>query len=155
MSNKITENKFSKYLFCWFYNTAQLPFQSIIYQKKLTIMYLLIIPYWILTLPGCFLEGSFCNKRRMNKLGLTIIGYFLLLVAGCMLLYPLSFFTVLPNSKTFRIIIYFSKGWLIISAYSLIIIGMEFIKSTIMENKSRYEEGNEQLETRIEVLGMG
>lgn len=121
-------------------------------------MYLLIIPYWVLTLPGCFLEGSFCNKKRMNKLGLSLIGYFLLLVAGCMLLYPLSFYVDLPKSKLITFALYSSKAWLVIGAYGLVILTMEFIKTTIRDRKEKKVEiieVEDQLENSFDVLSMG
>ena len=143
MLNNIKNKSISTRLYYWFYATNKLPLKPNIYLRQLAIMYLLIIPYWVLTLPGCFLEGSFCNKKRMNKLGLSLIGYFLLLVAGCMLLYPLSYFVVLPKSKLITIAIYSSKAWLAIGAYSIVIISMEFIKTFVRENKEKKMEEQE------------
>ncbi len=140
MLKKIITNSLSTRLYYWFYATNKLPINVADYRKKLAFMYLTIIPYWVLTLPGCFLEGSFCNKKRMNKLGLTLIGYFLLLVAGCMLLYPLSFFIVLPKSKLLTIAMYSSKAWLIIGAYALVILSMEFIKTQLRESRDKKME---------------
>ena len=148
MLNNLKNNSFSTRLFYWFYATNKLPSGLIDYRKKMILMYLLIVPYWILTLPGCFLEGSFCNKKRMNKLGLSLIGYFLLLVAGCMLLYPLSFFIELPKSKLLTIVMYGSKVWLVIGAYALIILSKEFLKTYFRENK---EKKMEELENSFEI----
>ncbi len=137
MASSISTYSFTMRLLRWFYKPNEIPAKPSEVRKKALLMYLLIVPYWVFTLPGCFLEGTFCNLKRKNKIGLSVIGYLLFLIAGCILLYPISFFIVLPNSAWVSIALYASKAWLVIGAYGICIITLEYIKVTIRIMKLR------------------
>lgn len=131
MASRMCTYSFTIQLLQWFYKQKEIPTNPSDLRKKVIIMYLLIVPYWVFTLPGCFLEGTFCNLKRKNKIGLSFIGYLLFLIAGCILLYPISFFIALPNSTWVSIALYASKAWLFIGAYGICIIAVEYVKVTI------------------------
>jgi len=139
-------------LYNWFYSNEKSQGDIKSYKFKVTMMYLLIIPYWIFTLPGCYLEDSFCNKNKMNKIGLTLIGYFLIFVLSGMLLYPLSFFVALPHSKLLTIAMYSSKVWLIIGAYSIIVISKELFRNYVRDKKDRIRLIKNETSTRFEII---
>ena len=137
MSIYISTQTFTMQLLQWFYKPKEIPTNPSDLRKKAILMYFLIIPYWVFTLPGCFLEGSFCNLKRKNKIGLSLIGYLLFLIACCILLYPISFLIQLPNSVWVTIGLYASKAWLFIGAYGMCIITSEYIKVSIRIMKMR------------------
>jgi hypothetical protein len=69
MASRIYTYSFTIQLLQWFYKQKEIPTNPSDLRKKVIIMYLLIVPYWVFTLPGCFLEGTFCNLKRKNKIG--------------------------------------------------------------------------------------
>ena len=97
------------WMYAWFYSNKKL----VVRRHFLLILAigLLFIPYFIFTLPGSFLMGSFCNRQKKMKITLSIIGYFLLIVGGCMIATILNYWNLIPNETAISIVIVIGKIW--------------------------------------------
>lgn len=116
-------------------------------KKNLIIILLLrifFIIYLIFTLPGSFLEGSFCNRQKKMKIGLSIIGYFLIFVGSCMIAPILVYWELIPDMSYFKVVIFIGKLWDAFAILGIVLMIGSFISdffrnSSILRRKKSLE----------------
>jgi len=88
---------------------------------------ILFIIYLIFTIPGSFLEGSFCNRQKKMKIGLSIIGYFLFFVGSCMIAPILVYWDLIPDVSYFKVAIFIGKVWDVFAIFGIVLMLASFV----------------------------
>jgi len=129
-------------------------------KENLIIIFLLrilLIIYLIFTLPGSFLEGSFCYQQKKMKIGLSIIGYFLLFVGCCMIAPILVFWNLIPDMSYFKVVIFIGKLWDALAILGIVLMIASFFNdffrnSNILKRKKNLEGISWRLRTLFRIL---
>lgn len=118
---KLSTNSLSAKLYRWFYDQNEMPNNLCPYFWKLVIMYILIIPYVIITLPSQIVFKFEQNDKETN-IAMSIFLFLLIFVIICMISVPVILLFDLNPNEFWRNI--FSGG--VISWVFLITIGIYY-----------------------------
>ncbi len=117
------------WMYNWYYTNKKLSLRNDF--LKIGLLGILFIPYFIFTLPGCFLEGSFCNRQKKLKIALSIVGYFLMIVAGCMIAPVLAYLELIPSVTYFNVAIFIGKVWDVFAVIGILLMLVSAISDSI------------------------
>jgi hypothetical protein len=123
---KLSQNSIGAKLYRWFYSTNRMPQNLCPYFWKLVIMYTVLIPYSILSLPLILMDWKEPEHRTTGeRLGMGFIIWFLFFLVICMFsLFGL--FIAIPTKDSFYslMIVAGSMGWIA----TIVIGGIELYK---------------------------
>ena len=130
MNNVSNQNaSYFSWMYRWFYSNKKLVLRR--HFLLILLLGLLFIPYFIFTLPGSFLMGSFCNRQKKMKITLSIIGYFLMMVGVCMITPILNYWNLIPAKATFNVVIVIGKIWDVFAILGILLLLVSAISDSI------------------------
>ena len=144
----IQDNSWFSWMYNWYYTNKKLDFK----RDFLVILSLglLFFPYFIFTLPGSFLEGSFCNRQKRMKVSLSIVGYFLIIVGICMIAPFLTYWDVIPQMTYLSRAVLIGKVWDAFALIGILIMLVRIIIDTLDSlNHIRIKKWSSWIEFRL------
>ena len=141
---KLSTNSLSAKLYRWFYNQNKMPNNLCPYFWKLVIMYILIIPYFIITLPSQILYKFEKNDIQIN-LGYSLVLYFIIFLIVCIASVPiLLLFDLNPNEFWKNIFGYGVLSWVVLIVFG-IYHGFKYLLRYLKQNPNETQKENSNI----------